>query len=339
MGQTATVLCVVCCDPGASSSGGADALPGRVTLEGLAANDATGNDHLEYRRLELQLGYDLPAFGDRLTLTPEVGLGLYESGRDYRIGWNLTQPDDGESFSSSFDATRRENANNNDNAPEYGVQLELNTRFRSGSSARTAGRLIRHPLHCGNHVGKPLSHALTMTSSTPTSKPQQQTPAVTASVEPKPQKPWWRPWLEPILVVTIIIALFTTLVSGGVVMFQSLKGDIVASETRVSERIDRVGARIDRVSARIDRLAVSIGTVEASLREEIRASEARQNQQIVELKEEIRASEARQNQRIDELRQDNAELRAEFKADMRAMDNKLDRVLEALPARPTPVQD
>ena len=341
---------------------------GCVTPEGLAANDATGNDHLEHRRLELQLGYDLPAFGDRLALTPEVGLGLYESGRDYRIGWNLTQPDDGESFSSSFDATRRENANNNDNAPEHGVQLELNTRFRSGSSARTAGRIIRHPLHCGNHVGKPLSHALTMTSSTPTSKPQQQTPATAAPVEPKPQKPWWRPWLEPILVVTIVIALFTTLVSGGVVMFQSLKGDIVASETRVSERIDRVGARIDR-------LAVSIGTVEASLREEIRASEARQNQQIVELKEEIRASEARQseqivelkeeirasearqseqivelkeeiqasearqNKRIDELRQDNAELRAEFKADMRAMDNKLDRVLEALPASPTPVQN
>ena len=173
-------------------------------------------------------------------------------------------------------------------------------------------------------MGEPLSHALTMTSSTPTSKPQQQTPATAAPVEPKPQKPWWRPWLEPILVVTIVIALFTTLVSGGVVMFQSLKGDIVASETRVSERIDR--------------LAVRIGTVEASLHEEIRASEARQNQRIVELKEEIQASEARQNQRIDELRQDNAELRAEFKADMRAMDNKLDRVLEALPARPTPFQ-
>ena len=39
------------------------------------------------------------------------------------------------------------------------------------------------------------------------------------------------------------------------------------------------------------------------------------------------SSEARQNQRIDELRQDNGEL----KADLRVMDNKLDRVLEALP--------
>lgn len=32
-----------------ASSGGVDALPSRVTLEGLAANDATGNDHLKQR--------------------------------------------------------------------------------------------------------------------------------------------------------------------------------------------------------------------------------------------------------------------------------------------------
>lgn len=153
-----------------------------------------------------------------------------------------------------------------------------------------------------------------MTSGTPTSKSEQQTPAVAAPVGPKPEKPWWRRWMEPILAVTIIAALLTALVTGGVVAFQSLKGDIHASEARVS--------------ARIDRLAVRIGTVETSLREEIQASEARQNQRILELKEEIQASEARQNQRIDELRQDNAEL----KADLRVMDNKLDRVLEALPA-------
>lgn len=153
-----------------------------------------------------------------------------------------------------------------------------------------------------------------MTSGTPTSKSEQQTPAVAAPVGPKPEKPWWRRWMEPILAVTIIAALLTALVTGGVVAFQSLKGDIHASEARVS--------------ARIDRLAVRIGTVEASLHEDIQAGEARQNQRILELKEDIQASEARQNQRIDELRQDNAEL----KADLGAMDNKLDRVLEALPA-------
>ena len=124
--------------------------------------------------------------------------------------------------------------------------------------------------------------------------------------------------MEPILVVTIIAALVTALVTGGSMAFQSLKGDIHASEARIS--------------ARIDRLAVRVRTSEASLHEEIQASETR-------LHEEIQASEARQNKRIDEvkaeirdvkteLKQDNAEL----KADVKAMDNKLDRVLEALVA-------
>ena len=49
--------------------------------------------------------------------------------RDYRLGWSLTQPDDGESFAFSLDVTRRESANNEGAAPEHGVQLELNTRF------------------------------------------------------------------------------------------------------------------------------------------------------------------------------------------------------------------
>lgn len=204
-----------------------------------------------------------------------------------------------------------------------------------------------------------------MTSGTPTSKSEQQTPAVAAPVRPKPEKPWWRRWMEPILAVTIIAALLTALVTGGVVAFQSLKGDIHASEARVSARIDRLAVRIGTVEASLHKeirtveasLHEEIRTVEASLREDIRAveanlhediqagearqnqrivelkeeiqaSEARQNQRIVELKEEIQASEARQNQRIDELRQDNAEL----KADLGVMDNKLDRVLKALPA-------
>ena len=112
---------------GGLSSGGADALLSRVNLEGLAANN-DDQDHLKNQRLELQLSYGLPAFGDRLTLTPEVGLGLYDSGRDYRIGWSLAWPEDGESFAFSFDVTRRENINDG-NAPEHGVQLELNTQF------------------------------------------------------------------------------------------------------------------------------------------------------------------------------------------------------------------
>ena len=112
---------------GGSSSGGVDALLSRVTLEGLAAND--GDDNLNNQRLELQLSYGFPAFGDRFTLTPELGLGLYDSGRDYRIGWRLTHLAETGAFDLSFDVTRRESINNDGTAPDHGVQLEWNTRF------------------------------------------------------------------------------------------------------------------------------------------------------------------------------------------------------------------
>ena len=67
---------------GGSSSGGADALLSSVTLEGLVANDASSDDGLNNQRMELQLSYGFLAFGNRFTLTPELGLGFYDSGRD-----------------------------------------------------------------------------------------------------------------------------------------------------------------------------------------------------------------------------------------------------------------
>ena len=75
---------------GGSSSGGVDALLSRINLEGLAANEDEGTG-LQHQRLDLQLSYGFLALGDRFTLTPELGLGLYNSGRDYRIGWSLTR--------------------------------------------------------------------------------------------------------------------------------------------------------------------------------------------------------------------------------------------------------
>ena len=114
---------------GGSSLGGADALLSRATLEGLAANAGDGNDDLNNQRLEFQFSYGFLAFGERFTLTPELGLGFYDSGRDYRIGWSLARPEEVESFAFSFDLTRRQSANNEGAAPEHGVQLELNTRF------------------------------------------------------------------------------------------------------------------------------------------------------------------------------------------------------------------
>ena len=115
---------------GGSSSGGADDLLSRITLEGLTANDTSGNDHLN-QRLEVKFGYGFLAFGDRFTLTPELGLGLYDSGRDYRIGWRLTrlaQMGTG-AFDLSFDVTRRESTSSNGTAPDHGVKLGLSTEF------------------------------------------------------------------------------------------------------------------------------------------------------------------------------------------------------------------
>ena len=106
-------------------SGGADPLLSSVTLEELTANNARGQNDPQNHRLEVQLSYGFPAFGDRFTLTPELGLSLYGSGRDYRMGWNLTPPDAGKPLALSFDLTRQENSDR----PEHGVQLKLDTRF------------------------------------------------------------------------------------------------------------------------------------------------------------------------------------------------------------------
>ena len=70
-----------------------------------------------------ELGYGLAAFGGGFTGTPNLGLGLSESGRDWRLGWRLTPALRGvPGFEVNLDATRREPAN--DNGPvEHGIAL------------------------------------------------------------------------------------------------------------------------------------------------------------------------------------------------------------------------
>ena len=110
---------------GASATGRADALLGRQTLADLAAND----DGFESRRLEVKLSYGSGAFGDRFTATPELGLGLSDTGRDYRLGWRLGLVRSGpSSFELGLEATRKEPAND-DATPEHGVRLELRVPF------------------------------------------------------------------------------------------------------------------------------------------------------------------------------------------------------------------
>ena len=114
---------------GLSAQGGADALLGRTTLAGLAAND--NGDELERRRLELKLGYGFGAFGDRFTSTPEVGFGMSEGHRDYSLAWRLARDrrrGDIGSLEFSLEARRRESAND-DAEPEHTVGLRLTARW------------------------------------------------------------------------------------------------------------------------------------------------------------------------------------------------------------------
>ena len=114
---------------GLSARGGADALLGRTTLAGLAAND--NGDELERRRLEVKLGYGFGTFGNRFTATPEIGFGMSEGHRDYSLAWRLVRDrrrGDIGSLEFSLEATRRESAND-DAEPEHGVGFQLGARW------------------------------------------------------------------------------------------------------------------------------------------------------------------------------------------------------------------
>ena len=110
---------------GAQAAGGADALLGRQTLDGLAANDNGMNS----RRLEMKLGYGLPASGDRFTSTPELGFALSDAAREYRLGWRLTSAMPGDSgFEVNLDATRKEPVGG-DAPVEHGAMLRAAVRW------------------------------------------------------------------------------------------------------------------------------------------------------------------------------------------------------------------
>ena len=113
---------------GASPSGGMDALLGRETLAGLAANDDGGRFEAS-SRLEGELGYGVAAFGGAFTGTPNIGFGLSDNARDYRLGWRLTSAVPGDpGFEVSLDATRRETAND-DTPAEHGIMLRGTIRW------------------------------------------------------------------------------------------------------------------------------------------------------------------------------------------------------------------
>ena len=110
---------------GGSPTGGMDALLGRETLAGLAANDDGGT--ASAGRLEAELGYGIAMFDGGFTGTPNLGVGFSETARDYRVGWRLTSARRGDpGFQVDLDATRREAANTD---AEHGLMLRGTIRW------------------------------------------------------------------------------------------------------------------------------------------------------------------------------------------------------------------
>ena len=85
----------------------------------LVASQDTGA--LDQRRFEVRFGYGTGAFGARLTMTPELGIGLSDGSRDYGVGWRLNPAGgDGSSFELRLDATRRGSSASGSSAREAG---------------------------------------------------------------------------------------------------------------------------------------------------------------------------------------------------------------------------
>ncbi len=109
---------------GSSASGGGQALFSREVMENLGAND-----NGSARRLEAKLGYGFPAFGDRFTSTPELGLGLSNGQREISLGWGLNMAGGGSNaLELRLEASRHEHANDNADAV-HGIGFRLTARW------------------------------------------------------------------------------------------------------------------------------------------------------------------------------------------------------------------
>ena len=105
---------------GVPPTGGVDALLRRDTLAGLTAPGAAGGTTAG--RLAGEVGYGVPVLGGALTGTPNLGIGVSEGTRDYRLGWRITPSATGAArFEINLDATRREGSLSS--AAEHGVLL------------------------------------------------------------------------------------------------------------------------------------------------------------------------------------------------------------------------
>ena len=103
---------------------GSERLWAEPASSGLAANGGAEPSS----RLDGEVGYGMALLGDRFTGTPNIGFGMSEAAREYRMGWRLTSAVLGDpGFEVSLDATRREAVNDND--AEHGVMLRSMIRW------------------------------------------------------------------------------------------------------------------------------------------------------------------------------------------------------------------
>ena len=113
---------------GVSATGGVSALLEPDTARRLAANN--DGDELDRRRFEAVLGYGVPMFGHRFVGTPELGLGLTDTGREVRLGWRLglARGAGRVSLDLGLEAARRESTDE-EREPEERIGLRLSLRW------------------------------------------------------------------------------------------------------------------------------------------------------------------------------------------------------------------
>ena len=107
-------------DYGGAATGGLDALFAPEALDTRMGTEATG-------RWSAEAAWGLPAFRERFTGSPHLGVGLQDTGRDLAVGWRLA-PAGIHAPDLSFDvkAMRLERAGA---TPDHGLELNLEARW------------------------------------------------------------------------------------------------------------------------------------------------------------------------------------------------------------------
>ena len=109
-------------DYGVAATGGLEALFAPEALATRSGTEATGTG-----RWAAEAAWGLPAFRERFTGSPHLGVGLQDTGRDLAIGWRLA-PAGTHAPDLSFDvkAMRLERAGT---TPDHGLEMNLEARW------------------------------------------------------------------------------------------------------------------------------------------------------------------------------------------------------------------